>query len=536
MIEHPTVSTPRMDGAVTKPVPITSPPPTPASGSAQEQSRRSPGLEAHRHRPGRRWLPWLIVVVVLSLLGALSVYLRNRPVTVSVVRPEWRTVTETIAASGIVGGYREVTVGSQAIGVVSDLRVVEGQRVARGSVLAVVQNRVASAQVAQAQQALATARAQLAQQAAAPLASEVSAARSRVAQAKSTLMLQRASLAKARATLPQADAAIAQALAQVDKARHDYDTADSQRNLQQKTLQRYQTLFDQGFIPAQQLDQQQAAYKAAVDSVDSATSQVAYAQSAVSSARAGRRAAAADVLVSQANLNASDAAVASAEADLRTLQSQPRQEPVEVARQQARNAGEALRVAQASARDTVVTAPFDAIVTKLVAQPGASTSAGIVRLVETQKPEIRCEIDENNLASLLVGLKAVVTSTAYPGKSSTASITRIGAQVDSLRGTTEVAVGYDPSIAWLRPGQTVDVNVITQPSARRLLIPLTAVRRATSGDMILVVKNGRAVSQRVTVGPPAGDRVPVLSGLVEGEAVVSTAESVTSGARVKVKR
>src|SRR5207247_10549608 len=122
-----------------------------------------------RRRTGRPTWQWVALFVAVA--AGIALFLRWRaaqPVPVVVVHPQPRAITETVAASGQVGGKRETTVGSQIQGVVDQLWVDEGDVVKRGQPLARIRNDVQQAQVRQAQQALRPARAELVQAAAGP--------------------------------------------------------------------------------------------------------------------------------------------------------------------------------------------------------------------------------------------------------------------------------------------------------------------------------------------------------------------------------
>lgn len=446
-----------------------------------------------RPRRSRGWLKWAVAAAVALGIGLFVSWRAGQPITVEVVRPQRRQVTETVAASGRVSGRRETVVGAPVSGVVAELYVHEGDRVRQGQVLARIQNNVALAQVRQAEQALRTARAQLVQAAAGPRPSELNAARANVQEAEAMVRQRRAQLAQAQAAVAQAEA---------------------RQELARTNLQRMRYLYSQGAIARQAVDQAEAEYRTAV--------------AEVTSAREG-------VATARALLAAAEAALSAARAQLRTLEAGPRAEVVEVARQRVREAEAALQVARSQAQNAFVRAPFAGTVTEILAEVGAPVgpSSGVVRLVETGAPEIRVDVDESNLADLHGGQRAVITSSTFRRPRLTGRVNEIGARVNPQRGTVEVKIVPDQSPAWLRPGATVNVNIITAQSVSRLVVPRSAIRREGDRSVVLVVRNGRAVPQPVVIGPVEGDLVPVLEGLRPDDQVVLQADRVQPGASVR---
>ena len=147
--------------------------------------------------------------------------------------------------------------------------------------------------------------------------------------------------------------------------------------------------------------------------------------------------------------------------------------------------------------------------------------------------EIRVEVDENNLATLAIGQRTVVSSSTFTSESFDATVTEISAAVDEARGTVEVTVTPEDPPEWLRPGQTVNVNIVTAEAIERLLVPASSV--ATSGDrsVVFVVENGTAVEKPVVTRPPTGIGVPVLAGLSADDRIIADATQIVAGDAVR---
>jgi HlyD family secretion protein len=456
----------------------------------------------------RKWLRRMVLLLAMIVAIVVGRWYTLRPQEVSLTRATVMTITETISSSGRVRGVTETVVGAQAAGIVETLYVDEGDRVTAGQALATLKRDVAQARLTQAEQALNTARAQLAQVERDPLRSEVEAATELVRQAQAQLVQQRA--------------AVQQAQQSVVQSRSQLHQLQAELNLAATQLERSAALLDRNFISRAEYDQAQTQYQVA-------EKRVAAAQQVIEVGQANVRAVQAGVQAAQANVKA-------LEARLRTVQVGATPEEIEVARQRVADAEQALRVARQRVQEAVVTAPFAGIITAINAELGQPVGTqGVVRLVSSVL-EIRLDVDENNLADLAVGQEAVISSSVFPGDTFRGKVSEIGAAVDQTRGTVTVRVLPLQPPDWLRPGQTVNVNIITHRAAPRLLIPASAVGRSGDQSVVYVVENGRALEKVILTRPPTAQGVPVLAGLSPDDRIIADARGLTAGQRVRVRR
>jgi multidrug efflux pump subunit AcrA (membrane-fusion protein) len=452
----------------------------------------------------RRWVVGAAVLLGMVAIG-VGVWRWRRVAVVPVARPVPARIMEAIASTGRVRGVTETLVGVQAAGVVEQLFVREGDRVATGQRVAVLKNDVAEARVAQAEAALTIAQATLVQVARGALASELEAAAAQVQQA-------RAQLAQQRAASLQAEQAVVQARAQLRQLEEERDLASRQRDRSERLLER-------GLVARAEAEEAVTRFRVAEERVTAQRHAVAVAEAAVVAIRGG--------------VAAADANVGVQEARLRTLETGARPEDVAIARQRVREAEQALRVARRQAQEAVVVAPFAGVVTAITAELGQTVgSQGVLRLVSTAM-EIRVEVDESNLADLAPGQPAVVSSSTFPGQAFDGTVREIAAAVDQARGTVTVTVAPAAPPAWLRPGQTVNVNIVTNRAAERLLVPVTALRRNGDRSVVLVARDGRAHEKAVLTRAPTPAGVPLLAGLSPEDEVITDPAGIEPGDRVR---
>src|SRR5262245_3936691 len=389
-------------------------------------------------------------LLLLVLIATFLAWRTQHPKVVVVVRPIRTNITETIASSGRVAGVTETLVGAQAAGVVETLLVRKGDRVAKGQRLAILKNNVAEAQAARAEQAINTAKAQLSQTSRGPLTSEVEAASEQVKQAQALVVQQEAAITQAQQT-------VAQALAQLGQL-------NAQRDLAAKQLQRNQSLDKEGIVARAELDRMGTDLRLADERIAAQQKSVHLAETNVRAAQAG-------LMSAEANVRAQAAR-------LRTLETGARPEDVQVARQRLQDAELALNVARQQAGNAMVKAPFAGIVVEINAELGQAVGPqGVLKLVSADL-EVRLDVDESNLADLSVGQTAAISSSTFRNSTFEGKVSDIGAIVDAERGTVQVTVRPVNAPDWLRPGQTVNVNIVTARSIERLIVPAAAVTRA----------------------------------------------------------
>ena len=141
-------------------------------------------------------------------------------------------------------------------------------------------------------------------------------------------------------------------------------------------------------------------------------------------------------------------------------------------------------------------------------------------------------LPQQQLSQIQLGLRVQVTTDALPGQIIEGEVTAINPQVNSSTRNIKIQATVANSQEHLRPGMFVKVAVVLPVEEKVLAIPATAILYAPYGDSVFVVEEkksekddqaGKIVRQQfVRLGDHRGDFVSVVSGLQEGETVVST--------------
>ena len=105
----------------------------------------------------------------------------------------------------------------------------------------------------------------------------------------------------------------------------------------------------------------------------------------------------------------------------------------------------------------------------------------------------------------------------------TGLFTSLDNQVDITTGTVKAKARFDNNKLALFPSQFVNVQLLVRTIENAIVVPVTAVRRGTSGDYVYVVNTeARTVSLRpVQRGQATVDKVVITSGLKAGERVIT---------------
>ncbi|MDZ4405479.1 efflux RND transporter periplasmic adaptor subunit [Prosthecobacter sp.] len=179
-----------------------------------------------------------------------------------------------------------------------------------------------------------------------------------------------------------------------------------------------------------------------------------------------------------------------------------------------------------------VTAPFDGVVTRKLADVGDLAMPG-KPLLEIEAPtSLRFEADlpEAILDRVKLGAKMLVRL----AKVIEGTVSEISPVADPVSRTFNVKFDL-PQMEGLRTGQFGRVSVPVA-EVKLLLVPQSAVLKRGQMELVFVAKDGKAALRLVKTGKVLEDRVEVLSGLEEGEQViVSESAQLTDGQPVTLQ-
>ncbi len=453
---------------------------------------------------------FFIGIVVLLLIAAGVVasvrYNRRGVVTVQTGKVIREDLTSIVTSSGEVQPRNYINIGAEFAGQLTEILVKEGDHVQKGQLLARIDET----------------------QSVADVDAQVAALRSAEADAAASEAGYKAgddNITALQATL-------------------DHTKADLERY--QEDYKRGQELLKQGLIARQDFEQRKAAYDGQVAAVAEAESRVVQARTQLAQLKAQLAGSQRKIAQNQASLN---------------------------------------RVNDILKKHNVV-APIGGLVTYLPVRvgetvvPGVQNSEGstIMTIADMSIVTAEVKVDESDIINVQLGQPAEISIDAIPNKTFTGRVIEIG-NTAILRSTGvavsqsntssqeakdfKVVVAMDNPPDETRPGLSCTAKITTATRKNALAIPIQALTVRTKGDLdtsrnkplnpdpatvkankeeitgvFLVTKDLKAPFRKVTTGISGATDIEVLSGLTEGDEIVTgpyqVIRTIKNGALVKI--
>jgi len=359
---------------------------------------------------------------------------------VETAKVESRDLQRSIEAVGTLDPNEEVTVSSLVEGTVEKLFADLGDSVRAGQVIAQLDTRELELAIDQQQAAL--------QQ-----------------------ELARLGLADANASVDEATTS------QVRQAEATFEEAKLR-------LDRTKRLVEQGVLPMQQLDEQQARYDVA--------------EAAVRSSRETVR-----------NIRATIAA---------------------------RKAS--LTLAEKKRADAKITAPISGYIKDRLVSEGQflKSNSPVVNIVQNSPLKLRVDVPESAVAFVRAGRPVQFRVGAFPDRTFEGKISRISPALDQQSRTLKVEALVNNSDGALKPGFFANATIQTDRKDKVLVVRSAALFSFSGLEKVFVIENGKVAERIVRSGTRLDGQVEIIEGVKEGELVaVSNIENLQQGREVSVR-
>jgi membrane fusion protein, multidrug efflux system len=215
------------------------------------------------------------------------------------------------------------------------------------------------------------------------------------------------------------------------------------------------------------------------------------------------------------------------------------------AESESRQAAAAVDEASALIARKTITAPFDGLLGIRQVDLGQYLNVGapIVALQSTDPIYVNFSLPQENFEQITAGKKLRVKVNGVSGNQFEGEITSVDSRLDESTRNLMIQGTVGNAENRLRPGMFVNVEVL-QPEKEVVSIPASSISYAPYGDSVFVVKTkpgpdgkpgAETQQQFVKTGPARGDQVSIISGVKEGDVVVSSGVfKLRSGIAVQV--
>lgn len=460
----------------------------------------------------RKWK--ILITLGVLVVGSIAVfagvrYSRRGIVTVQTGRATRQDLTSLVTASGEIKPRKYINIGANASGELTEIPVKEGDTVRKGQLLARIENTQPEA--------------------------DVNAQRASLSSSEADAAASEAGLKAYDDNLLTMQAGVDRTRADLEKASLDY--------------KRGQELYQAKLIPKQDFDQRKAAY-------DSAQASVKEAEARLTQAKAQREQAKSQLYSAQKRIAQLRAMVTRADDVLKKFNSY---------------------------------APLNGVVTNLPVRVGETVIPGLPNLPGTIIMTIadmsiitaEVKVDETDIVNVKMDQDADVTIDAIPNKTFKGHVIEIGntaivrsTGIAASQSTTssqeakdfKVVVALDAPPDDIRPGLSCTAKITTATRQHVVTIPIQALTIRQKGDLeplpkkapvqpvkldpaaekarkeeiqgVFVISGGKAVFRKVETGITGSTDIEVLSGLKEGDEIVTGSyqviRTIRNDAQVKI--
>lgn len=267
-------------------------------------------------------------------------------------------------------------------------------------------------------------------------------------------------------------------------------------------------------------------------------------------------------LFEQKVISESDFQLAEANFEIAKQDYESAKQSVKASQSSVKSAKATVDEAKENLRLTRITAPMSGIVSKLAVELGETVlgtsqfqGTEVLRIADLSKMEVRVDVNENDIIRIKEGHKVIIDVDSYSymdkmfegvvtqiantanDKISSDAVTEFEVRIQILNESYQDLIKKEGIRYPFRPGMTASVDIITETKKDILTVPLASVTTRTEEDkdkngddsddeekvkeIVFLMKDGKAVKTEVVTGISDFDRIEIISGIAEGDEIVS---------------
>ena len=201
----------------------------------------------------------------------------------------------------------------------------------------------------------------------------------------------------------------------------------------------------------------------------------------------------------------------------------PEMEWVEV-QSKVQQAEASLEMAKKSLADCSIYAPENGIIGKGVMNVGEVVlpALPVAKILVINHVKVRASIPEKEIAGITSASSSKITLDALAGQTFEGGKIEKCIDANNSTHTYDIKVNVKNSERQLLPGMVAHVQIHHATQHEVITVPITSVRKNANGEyFVWTNKGGKAHRATVTTGNATGNRIVVLTGLQQGDVVIT---------------
>ena len=161
----------------------------------------------------------------------------------------------------------------------------------------------------------------------------------------------------------------------------------------------------------------------------------------------------------------------------------------------------------------------------------SATTNKIANIKTDALPTLSINLTEIDVPKIKIGDKATITFDAFSDKTFTGKVISIDTVGSVSSGVTNypTVILLDTKLNTILPNMGVSANIITDTKDDVLLVSSSAVKTDDNGNnYVQILKNGKPINQNIEVGLSSDSQTEIISGLIEGETIITSTTQTTS--------
>lgn len=173
---------------------------------------------------------------------------------------------------------------------------------------------------------------------------------------------------------------------------------------------------------------------------------------------------------------------------------------------------------------TTIKAPFSGAVTAKLSEVGAFAAPGVplLQITDIATLKFTVNVPEINLKHFQLNQNYAVSADVFPDIPLSGKLTMIGSKANMGNSFPVQFQVANTKQLDIKAGMFGNVNLSANKQEKGILVPSSAIMSHADKAQVYVVKNGKAVLQTIILSKNIGNKTLVLTGLNEGDIVITS--------------